>query len=157
MKKLIAVLLTAGTLAGLTGGCSVPSDQANGAEEGASVGSTMEKAEQVEFLDGSGDVLRTLTTNEELNAFFDTLDLGDDWGWADEPEEELTPSLSAVFLQTPTQTVFGKKVEEGELEEVARLTLYEGSSIAEVRVALFSFYAVLPAETVQALYDMSAA
>lgn len=90
-------------------------------------------------------------------AFFETIDLGDDWEWVDEPEEEPVIELTAAFLQTPTQTVFGKKVEEGDLEEIAWLTLYEGGNIAEVRLALFTFHVELPDETAQALREMAAA
>ncbi len=113
MKRLIAALMMASALAGLIGGCSVPPDEAGIAEDSDSINGTLEKAEQVEFRSGSGEVLRTLTTNDELNAFFETIDLGDDWEWVDEPEEEPVTELTAAFLQTPTQTVFGKKVEAG--------------------------------------------
>ncbi len=157
MKRLIAALMMASALAGLIGGCSALPDEAGGAEGSDSVNDTLEKAEQVEFRDGSGEVLRTLTTNDELNAFFETIDLGDDWEWVDEPEEEPVTELTAAFLQTPTQTVFGKKVEEGDLVETARLTLYEGGNVAEVRLALFTFHVELPDETAQALREMAAA
>lgn len=157
MKRLIAALMMASALAGLIGGCSALPDEAGSAEGSDSVNGTLEKAEQVEFRNGSGEVLRTLTTNDELNAFFETIDLGDDWEWVDEPEEEPVTELTASFLQTPTQTVFGKKVEEGDLVETARLTLYEGGNVAEVRLALFTFHVELPDETAQALREMAAA
>lgn len=152
MKQILSLLLAAGALAGLLGGCvgeagADASDGEPGPSDGSVMDETRERAEQVELYDGDGALLRTLTEQEEIDALFWAVadETGWDWTGADEPEAPESPvELTAVFAQKPTQTVLGPKVGDGDREEVLRLTLYEGSNVAELRLSVFAFHVELP-------------
>ena len=159
MKKWIAALLMAGILAGLPGGCAAVSDAPDAPEdaetsetpEDGAVGETLRKAERVEIYDGDFQPVRTLSTEDELKAFFDALE-ADGWEWCDESPEETSPAeASFVFTQRKTETVLGGKPDEDDRQELIRLTIYENTDIAWVKMLLFRFHVKLPGEVLETL------
>lgn len=152
MKKLLSALLAAGLLTAALGGCN-PRDKGSAEDDANPVSGALAKAGQVELLDGDGNVLRTLTTEEEVDPLFQALDSAD-WDIVDAEEgsgERSAVELTAVFSQRPTQTVLGPEVQDGDREEVLRLTVYEGSSTAELKVLAFTFRVDLPDSALEAL------
>ena len=158
MKKWIAALLAAALLAGLAGGCvqTDPQNKAADDKDGSDeLGDTLSKAEQVDIYDGNFELVRSLTPGEEMDAFFDALELGD-WDVDDEePEEHYPAEASFVFSQRPTETILGGKPAEDERQEIVRLTIYEGSDGAYLKLLLFSIHMRLPEETLSALREMA--
>ena len=119
------------------------------------LGDTLSKAEQVDIYDGNFELVRSLTPGEEMDAFFDALELGD-WDVDDEePEEHYPAEASFVFSQRPTETILGGKPAEDERQEIVRLTIYEGSDVAYLKLLLFSIHMRLPEETLSALREMA--
>lgn len=151
MKKFILLLLTAGLLAGVFSGCpAVPGDAQNAAGESDALEDTFSKAEQIDIYGGEGTLLRTLTADEGMDDFFDALGVMD-WEWVDEPEERTAVEAVFVFSQTPVETVFGGRPAPDERQEVIRLTLYENSSVAELRLMAFTVQVELTEEALAAL------
>lgn len=162
VKQIVSLLLAAGVLAGVLGGCGEWSDQQTIAgydmqadDDADAMSAARDKAEQISFYDGEGSLLCTLDVDEDLNSLFDMIWDDVEWEWGEDEESEEAPSkveLTAVFSQRPTQTVLGPKVEEDDREELLRLTVYEGGT-AELQALLFKFRAELPKDVLDALYE----
>ncbi len=139
MRTLFSALLAASLLAGLLIGCS-PAENSADSPDGAA--DSLEKPQDIEFQDGEGNLLCTLTDPSEIEPIWELLD-ETDWEPVDvsedAPESGLPVELVTIFTQRPTQTVLGPKVEDEDREEIMRLTVYEGSDTAALQMPLFQF------------------
>ena len=95
MKKLcLGVLLCALLL------CSCQGNTDQGTQDAASYGETIAKAQTVQVLDSAGQTVNTLSTQEDLTAFVENLDLAH-WTYQALPEE-VQPLGSFVLFQENT-------------------------------------------------------
>ena len=95
MKKLcLGVLLCALLL------CSCQGNTDQGTQDAASYGETIAKAQTVQVLDSAGQTVNTLSTQEDLTAFVENLELAH-WTYQALPEE-VQPLGSFVLFQENT-------------------------------------------------------
>ena len=115
MKKLcLGVLLCALLL------CSCQGNTDQGSQDAASYGETIAKAQTVQVLDSTGQTVNTLSTQEDLTAFVENLDLAH-WTYQALPEE-VQPLGSFVLFQENTIQL-GQTEPDG-WTELCRITLY---------------------------------
>ena len=115
MKKLcLGVLLCALLL------CSCQGNTDQGTQDATSYGETIAKAQTVQVLDSAGQTVNTLSTQEDLTAFVENLDLAH-WTYQALPEE-VQPLGSFVLFQENTIQL-GQTEPDG-WTELCRITLY---------------------------------
>ena len=115
MKKLcLGVLLCALLL------CSCQGNTDQGTQDATSYGETIAKAQTVQVLDSAGQTVNTLSTQEDLTAFVENLDLAH-WTYQALPEE-VQPLGSLVLFQENTIQL-GQTEPDG-WTELCRITLY---------------------------------
>ena len=115
MKKLcLGVLLCALLL------CSYQGNTDQGTQDATSYGETIAKAQTVQVLDSAGQTVNTLSTQEDLTAFVENLDLAH-WTYQALPEE-VQPLGSFVLFQENTIQL-GQTEPDG-WTELCRITLY---------------------------------
>ncbi len=147
MKKCIAALLSAALLSILPSGCAARQDT----EDLDTLSGNLSKAEQIEVYDKDFQLLYVLTTEDELDSFFYRL-APESWEESDgKPELNAPAEASFVFSQRPTETILGGKPNAEDRQELLRLTIYEDSDVAYVKLWLFDFHMKLPQETLEAL------
>ena len=110
----LVVLLTLLLLGGCTMVCNIAGP--TGAEQ-----EVLNMAQEVLVLDPEGKLVRTLTTDEELDALLDGLRL-EDWTLAQLPQGAVSEG-TIVFRQLETLKL-GQRWEDRAMVEAARLTVY---------------------------------
>lgn len=96
MKKLcLGVLLCALLL------CSCQGNTDQGTQDAASYGETIAKAQTVQVLDSAGQTVNTLSTQEDLTAFVENLDLAH-WTYQALPEEVQPLGSFVLFQRIPS-------------------------------------------------------
>ena len=111
----LVVLLTLLLLGGCTMVCNIAGP--TGAEQ-----EVLNMAQEVLVLDPEGKLVRTLTTDEELDALLDGLRL-EDWTLAQLPQGAVSEG-TIVFRQLETLKL-GQRWEDRAMVEAARLTVYD--------------------------------
>lgn len=111
----LVVLLTLLLLGGCTMVCNIAGP--TGAEQ-----EVLNMAQEVLVLDPKGKLVRTLTTDEELDALLDGLRL-EDWTLAQLPQGAVSEG-TIVFRQLETLKL-GQRWEDRAMVEAARLTVYD--------------------------------
>ena len=111
----LVVLLTLLLLGGCTMVCTIAGP--TGAEQ-----EVLNMAQEVLVLDPEGKLVRTLTTDEELDALLDGLRL-EDWTLAQLPQGAVSEG-TIVFRQLETLKL-GQRWEDRSMVEAARLTVYD--------------------------------
>ena len=100
------------------------------AEDPADALASLEKAQEVAVVDpASGETMATLTDDEDLRDFVDSLEL-DHWTFSDVGTSEgdaETPDAAFVFSQESTIHL-GESEEDREMQEICRLDLYAGDN-----------------------------
>lgn len=117
MHKLIILCLLGLSLVALAG-CSNGSDSSLSASD-------LEKAQAIAVVDPDGNILQTITGQDNMEAFVNLLDI-DHWDLEDVPE---SANIVGSFGFSQEKTIRLGEKSDGKLYDVAKLTLYDSHHI----------------------------
>lgn len=110
----------------------------------------LEKAQEIRIQDAEGNPVDTLQSKEERSAFIDSLAM-DSWSPVELPDAA-QPAGRFVLEQEDT-ILAGQQDNDGQLHEVAALTLYREDTLVSLDVLGISMAFAVPEETHRALLD----
>lgn len=110
----------------------------------------LEKAQAIRIQDAEGNTVDTLQSKEERSTFIDSLAM-DSWSPAELPDAA-QPAGRFVLEQEDT-ILAGQQDNDGQLHEVAALTLYREDALVSLDVLGISMAFAVPEETHKALLE----
>lgn len=110
----------------------------------------LEKAQEIRIQDAEGNTVDTLQSKEERSAFIDSLAM-DSWSPVELPDQA-RPAGRFVLEQEDT-ILAGQQDNDGQLHEVAALTLYQEDALVSLDVLGISMAFAVPEETHKAVLE----